>query len=1185
MSFQHTVYNTNFLEHLRTSDEPLRPDPAYNVRVQPAEVTAGTVYWRMIGVHHLAPDENRGRHHVFVEVLDEAGQRVRDPNLKMEWTWEDSSESPITSPLDKPHNEPAGNIPIHLNMKVALWLTGDGRASDRVTNLHAQHADEPAASGDLWNSYGHHSFYVVFQRTTKAGSEIGDNGHAEIPGGQPGDESHHGEMGNVGDDPLPQPASPPAFFPEYIFGIHESTGGGEQNMLDAGRPGWVLELASVGLDGGGDNANFSHLSSRGLGVIVRLHNGYEPAGALPRPEHYDAFANACATFVTRSAGCHVWVIGNEPNHKAERPGGHFITPHDYADAYTRCRRAIHQVPGHADDLVLVAGPAPWNIETKYDANPSGDWVQYFADTIDAIPVGQCDGFAIHTYTFEHHAGKIRADIYHGNPSFSHRRYQFRTYRDYMEAIPARCRHLPVLITETDPTDPNHGWGDGANNGWVREAYREIAEWNRNPAHQPIQALCLYRWPDPHHHGQRQWSIADRPGVIEDFRAALRAEPAADYRVRMAKTTPVVVDDGTMDDALRQRALPVIPNIFTNQHLINAFFFAAQTLGVVGDDLMRKAGLDVHQLAADEATRQARYRGSTLAQMPNLSPGERTLVTTNLVRELRNVLLWRGQVSTTEGLNLRTEPTTSNSTVLTTLPHRTPLDVLHRSDGWLLVAADAETAGFVSAEYVAPLEAEEPAPVGDGYFRTDPQARSVPLAPPEAERIDPGAAAGPGARNLARIWNRYGGLLALLAERLQIDPLLAVAVLAVESAGAGFGDDGRMIIRFENHLFYRNWGEDHETQFFQHFDFNRATNQSWKGHRWRPSPGALFEEMHGAGGQALEWRVLEFAARLNDTAAKRSISMGAPQILGSNHARLGYATVQEMFDAFADDERNHILGLFDFIRTSATLVHALRGKKYVVFAEEYNGPGQAEYYGTLIRNAVEAASLLRQSPAMVPMSTRSPVAAPLPPELDANIAFLPMPELPDRLVTVIDGPSEDDTQGGPSDETPAQRVVDPREQEIHLRVMNAWAEHMERGLRNNGVMFSQLLRAFMRPYYMTIIMYALLFLVGVGLFVTAAWLSTRAGSDLSTWLFGGLGVVTFLAFFISRPLAALEENLMLITRLGIIYNTYWTRLLYMRETRTIQADLEDATNDTITELERLTDKSVELAENRPGLGMR
>ncbi len=39
--------------------------------------------------------------------------------------------------------------------------------SDRVENLHTQHPGEPGQHNESWNSVGHHSFYVVFQRTRK----------------------------------------------------------------------------------------------------------------------------------------------------------------------------------------------------------------------------------------------------------------------------------------------------------------------------------------------------------------------------------------------------------------------------------------------------------------------------------------------------------------------------------------------------------------------------------------------------------------------------------------------------------------------------------------------------------------------------------------------------------------------------------------------------------------------------------------------------------------------------------------------------------------------------------------------------------------------------------------------------------------------------------------------------------
>src|SRR5688572_28761933 len=90
----------------------------------------------------------------------------------------------------------------------------------------------------------------------------------------------------------------PAHYPEYIFGLHER--GGEQLMVAGGRPGWLVELAAIGLDGSSTPADYGALASAGLGVIVRINHGYGRTGTLPTPDHYPAFAAACARLVARS---------------------------------------------------------------------------------------------------------------------------------------------------------------------------------------------------------------------------------------------------------------------------------------------------------------------------------------------------------------------------------------------------------------------------------------------------------------------------------------------------------------------------------------------------------------------------------------------------------------------------------------------------------------------------------------------------------------------------------------------------------------------------------------------------------------------------------------------------------------------------------------------------------------------
>ena len=319
----------------------------------------------------------------------------------------------------------------------------------------------------------------------------------------------------------------PLFDSEYLYGFHDP--GGESIMLGRGIPGWVVITTALGSDPNDRSGqDFSHLSNQGLGVIVRLNNGYSPVGTLPYERDYDAFARRCANFVQASSGARIWIVGNEPNHPIEWPGarwdwsvspprplrpdtrGEPITPERYARAYKKVRDAIHAVPGHENDQVLVAAVAPWNTLTTYPGNENGDWVRYFADVLRLIGPGQCDGVTLHTYTHGANPDFIESDA-RMNPPFDAYHWHFRAYQDFMHAIPADMRHLPVYITETDQGDIP--W-QNANTGWVKRAYQEIDRWNRTQP-QKIRALILYRWSRAD-----KWYIEGKQGVIEDFGQAL-----------------------------------------------------------------------------------------------------------------------------------------------------------------------------------------------------------------------------------------------------------------------------------------------------------------------------------------------------------------------------------------------------------------------------------------------------------------------------------------------------------------------------------------------------------------------------------------------------------------------------------------------------------------------------------------
>ncbi|MGB8647446.1 MAG: discoidin domain-containing protein, partial [Anaerolineae bacterium] len=325
-----------------------------------------------------------------------------------------------------------------------------------------------------------------------------------------------------------------ANLPYYIFGLHDS--GGEAQMFAAGKPGWIV--VSVQVNPPDSTGDFSALANQGLGVIVRLNNGYGRAGTLPHSTGYEEFARQCAEFVAHSRGARLWVIGNEPNAAQSRPGdesashsGEVITPEMYARCFNQCRQAIRSLHGHEHDWVIPAAVATFNSQTTYPTNPSGDWVRYFADVLVQITMqgGKADALALHTFTHGAASSLIPSDA-QGTGKFSNRHWHFRAYRDFLAAVTPTMRHLPVLITAAAPLDP--GW-TSRDKDWIQAAFAEINDWNANPTNQAIQALCLFRWhafPDE----PSGWGMSDKPSVVDDLCAALQN----DYRVRWPSLPPI-----------------------------------------------------------------------------------------------------------------------------------------------------------------------------------------------------------------------------------------------------------------------------------------------------------------------------------------------------------------------------------------------------------------------------------------------------------------------------------------------------------------------------------------------------------------------------------------------------------------------------------------------------------------------
>jgi N-acetylmuramidase-like protein len=256
----------------------------------------------------------------------------------------------------------------------------------------------------------------------------------------------------------------------------------------------------------------------------------------------------------------------------------------------------------------------------------------------------------------------------------------------------------------------------------------------------------------------------------------------------------------------------------------------------------------------------------------------------------------------------------------------------------------------------------------GFLKDVAELRTAPLAPTSPIAIGRGWPAP--RRAAARLYNRLGGLMGVIATRLGVELPATLAVWRVESGGA-VHTPGRAIIRFENHLLFKLWGRQNTAVYDQHFRYGGRGGQPgriWENHQFRADPQAAFVTMHRAGNQGDEYRALQLAIRLaGEAIALQCISIGGPQILIASYRDIGYATPKQMYDAFQASERWHVIGFFDFCRTKRApavgqLIASLRGRNWADFAKYYNGGGQVAAYSGYLRAAYQAAQDILAQPA-------------------------------------------------------------------------------------------------------------------------------------------------------------------------------------------------------------------------------
>lgn len=122
-----------------------------------------------------------------------------------------------------------------------------------------------------------------------------------------------------------------------------------------------------------------------------------------------------------------------------------------------------------------------------------------------------------------------------------------------------------------------------------------------------------------------------------------------------------------------------------------------------------------------------------------------------------------------------------------------------------------------------------------------------------------------------------------------------AVMDVEAPKSGFDDQGRPRILFEPHIFYRELGPGGKR--------DEAVRQGLAYASWKPGAYGKESEQYGK---------LDRAVAIDRNAAIRSCSWGRGQIMGFNHALVGYVSASAMVDAFMASEANQVEAIVTFM---------------------------------------------------------------------------------------------------------------------------------------------------------------------------------------------------------------------------------------------------------------------------------
>lgn len=161
----------------------------------------------------------------------------------------------------------------------------------------------------------------------------------------------------------------------------------------------------------------------------------------------------------------------------------------------------------------------------------------------------------------------------------------------------------------------------------------------------------------------------------------------------------------------------------------------------------------------------------------------------------------------------------------------------------------------------------------------------------------------------------------MAARLQCETAAIKAIVETEVAIRGpFDAQGRPTILYERHKFSKHTGGRYDAAY----------------------PDLSNPVGGGYGKFSEQYPKLERAMKLDSSAALKSASWGAFQILGENHVQAGHPTVEAFVAAMKSGILAQAEAFVAFVLADRSLLSALRARNWSTFARIYNGPAYRKF---------------------------------------------------------------------------------------------------------------------------------------------------------------------------------------------------------------------------------------------------